>query len=409
MKISFFPHQDEAIEKLRSGCILCGGVGSGKSRASLGYFIRKICESDKNCINIKKPTNLLIITTAKKRDEKEWNKECSVFHLSTNKEESIENIEVTIDSWNNIKKYIAIKDSFIIFDEQKVVGSGAWVKAFLEITKNNKWILLTATPGDSWMDYIPVFVANGYYKNKSSFLREHAVYSRYSKWPKIDKWVGTKRLEYYRKSILIEMPFAKKTIKKDIIINAEYNKNLFNVIVKNRWNPYENYPITSSSEFYMLMRKVVNSDPSRLEEVIKIQKKHKRIIVFYSFDYELEILKTIKGVTIAEWNGHKHEPIPDCDEWVYLVNYMSGAEGWECIKTDTMVFYSQQYSYKIAIQSAGRIDRLNTPYLYLYYYWIRSKSWIDVSIARALSQKRDFNESKDGYNIDFTSQKKHVV
>lgn len=402
--ITFLPHQEKAINELRSGSILWGGVGSGKSLTSLGYFLRKECGCDSKCQNIKDPKDLLIITIAKKRDDKEWDKECGLLGLSQDPEKSLAGIKVKIDSWNNIKKYLDFHNGFVIFDEQKVVGSGAWVKAFYKITTRNRWILLTATPGDTWIDYIPVFVANGYYRNKSDFMFQHAVYDRYSKYPRVSKWLDVPKLECVRRKVLVEMPFKKTNIKHNINVEVDYNKSLYKTIIKDRWNPYTNLPVSNSSELYYLMRKVTNSDPSRLEMILDIFKKHPRLIIFYSFDYELEILKTLKELVskstgIAEWNGHKHEDIPQTKKWIYLVNYMSGAEGWECITTDTIVFYSQQYSYRIATQSAGRIDRLNSPYNDLYYYWLKSKAWIDVAIGRAISQKRDFNERQHAFNF----------
>lgn len=401
--VTFFQHQEKAIKQLRSGSILCGGVGSGKSRTSLGYFLIKECKGDIGCESIKEPKNLLIITTAKKRDEKEWDDECEVFGLSQNPEDSFFGIKVIIDSWNNIKKYVDFQNGFVIFDEQKVVGSGAWVKAFYKIASKNHWILLTATPGDSWMDYIPVFVANGYYRNKSDFMFHHAVYDRYSKYPRVSKWLDSDRLEWIRKQILVEMPFEKKTVRHEIYIPVEYDKLLYKTIIKDRWNPYQNKPIENSSELFALMRRVTNSNPSRLEAIIDIAKKHPRLIIFYSFDYELELLRSLKDlicdIEIAELNGHKHESVPNSNRWLYFVNYMSGAEAWECIKTDTIVFYSQQYSYRIKEQSCGRIDRLNTPYKDLYYYWLKSKAWIDVAIGRAIIQKKDFNERRHSFKF----------
>lgn len=401
--ITFFSHQEKAINQLSSGSILCGGVGSGKSRTSLGYFLIKECNGDWQCKNISNPKDLLIITTAKKRDEKEWDDECSIFGLSQNINESFFGIKVVIDSWNNIKKYIDFQNGFVIFDEQKVVGSGAWVKAFYKIAAKNNWILLTATPGDSWMDYIPVFVANGYYRNKSDFMFHHAVYDRYSKYPRVSKWLDSDRLEWIRKRVLVEMPFEKKTVRHEIYIPVEYDKQLYKTIIKDRWNPYQNKPIENSSELFALMRRVTNSDLSRLKAIIEISKKHPRLIIFYSFDYELELLRSLKDmiddIQITELNGHKHESIPNTDKWIYLVNYMSGAEAWECIKTDTIVFYSQQYSYRIKEQSCGRIDRLNTPYKDLYYYWLKSKAWIDIAIGRAIIQKKDFNERRHQFKF----------
>jgi hypothetical protein len=130
---------------------------------------------------------------------------------------------------------------------------------------------------------------------------------------------------------------------------------------------------------------------------MEIFEKHPRIIVFYNFDYELDILKHIyygENVEIAEWNGHAHQPVPKGEKWVYLVQYTAGCEGWNCITTDTIIFYSQNYSYKVMAQASGRIDRLNTPYTDLYYYHLKSRSGIDLAISRALTEKKKFNERK---------------
>ena len=142
----------------------------------------------------------------------------------------------------------------------------------------------------------------------------------------------------------------------------------------------------------------MNEDESRQVALLELFEKHPKMIVFYNFNYELDILKEvfggIQGVEVAEWNGHKHQPIPTGKSYAYLVQYTAGAEGWNCITTDTTVFYSQNYSYKIMQQAAGRIDRLNTPYTDLYYYHLKTRSGIDLAISRALSQKRNFNERK---------------
>lgn len=397
--VSLYPYQLDAVRRMRNGCILCGGVGSGKSRTALAFYY--ICNGGE--INTEEyipmadpPKDLYIITTARKRDTKEWEQELAPFLMSTDKTADIYQHKVVVDSWNNIKKYAEVTDAFFIFDEQRVVGSGTWVKAFLKIAKANAWILLSATPGDTWMDYIPVFIANGFFKNRTEFLREHVVYSRFSKFPKVDRYLGTGRLVRLRNDILIDIDFKRKTVSHHEDVYVPYDVSLYKSISRDRWDIWNDMPLQNASDYCYALRRAVNSDESRAEQVLRIFKDHPRIIIFYNFNYELEILRNLdygEGVEIAQWNGHKHQEIPHGGTWVYLVQYTAGAEGWNCITTDTIIFYSQNYSYKVMVQASGRIDRLNTPYRELYYYHLKSRSGIDVAISRALKSKKKFNET----------------
>lgn len=403
MTIDLYDHQKEAVEKLRNGNILVGGVGSGKSRTALAYFVAKECEGkietneDNKDPQMKKPKDLYIITTARKRDTLEWEKECFPFMLSTKREESICGICVFIDSWNNISKYANVKDAFFIFDEQRVVGNGVWVKSFLKITKSNNWILLSATPGDCWVDYVPVFIANGWYKNRTEFFRRHVVFNNFTKFPKIDHYVEVMRLVKLRDAVIVNMFYKKKTVAHEEDVLVAFDKEIFNTVMFSRWNVYEKRPARDISELCYLMRRVVNSDPRRVDTVGRLLEKHQKVIVFYNFNYERDLLLDLgerMNFPTAEWNGHKHEQIPKTDKWLYIVQYAAGAEGWNCIETNAMIFYSQNYSYKATIQAAGRIDRLNTPFTDLYYYYLRSTSVIDLAIRKAFNNKRDFNENR---------------
>ena len=397
--ISLYDYQLDAVNQMKNGCILCGGVGSGKSRAALAYYYKEQGGEigTNRYILMQKPRDLYIITTARKRDTKEWQEEFGIFRISDNPDCNFYRNKVVVDSWNNIKKYKDVYGAFFIFDEQRVVGSGAWVKAFLNITRKNDWILLSATPGDTWQDYIPVFVANGFYKNKTEFCREHIVYSRFTKYPKVDHYINTGRLIRLRNDILVDMDFHRNTIAHHEDIYCGYDISMYKDVTKLRWNPYTNQPIANAADLCRTWRKIVNSDESRQIALLELFEKHPKMIVFYNFDYELDILRGLyygENVQIAEWNGHRHEPIPGGSKWIYLVNYTAGAEGWNCVTTDTIVFYSQNYSYKIMQQAAGRIDRLNTRFVDLYYYHFKSRSGIDLAISQALSQKRNFNEGK---------------
>ena len=393
-------YQLDAINRLQTGSILCGGVGSGKSRTALAYyFMKEGGEVMPTYLPMRaKPRDLYIITTARKRDTLEWEGELAPFLLSTHPEQNqFYGNTVVVDSWNNIQKYVDVEDAFFIFDEQRVVGYGAWTKAFLKIAEKNDWILLSATPGDTWTDYIPVFIANGFYRNKSEFDREHVVFSRYTKFPKVEKYLNTGRLIRLRDRILVDMDFKRKTISHHEDIYVRFDVSKYKDAIKNRWDPYKQEPIQQAGALCYVLRRIVNEDVSRQVALLELYEKHPKMIIFYNFDYELDILKGLyygENVEIAEWNGHKHQPVPKNSRWVYLVQYTAGAEGWNCITTDTIVFYSQNYSYKILEQARGRIDRMNTPYTDLYYYHLKSRSGIDLAISKALQQKKKFNERR---------------
>lgn len=402
------PHQLKAMNELRNGKILCGGVGSGKSRVALAYYLN--CET---------PEDIYVITTARKRDSLDWEEEAAAFGIGKAKDATVAGI-LTVDSWNNISKYEDVQNAFFVFDEQRLVGSGAWVKSFYKIAKKNNWIMLSATPGDTWLDYIPVFVANGFYRNRTQFKHEHVVYNTFSKFPKVDRYVGVGRLVRLRNQILVRMPYERHTTRHVLEVPVEHDNELLNQVGVKRWHVFEQRPIKDVAELFMTMRKVVNSDPSRVTAVQRILEKHPRIIVFYNFDYELEALRSTFGTSsrkisindsldpnqslsrstaVSEWNGHRHEPIPETDSWVYLVQYRAGAEAWNCTATDAIVFYSLTYSYRDFEQAQGRIDRMDTPYCNLFYYVLKSKAPIDRAIWRALSHKKDFNQPKEYPNV----------
>ena len=407
-------YQIKAVNKMSNGCILNGGVGSGKSRTGLYYYFKENGGSMMpDYVPMKNPQDLYIITTAMKRDSLEWEGELANFALSTDpKLNKLHGNKVVIDSWNNIKKYTDVANAFFMFDEDRLTGSGAWVKAFYKIAKKNNWIILSATPGDCWSDYIPVFLANGFYKNKTEFCREHIVYSRYTKWPQVDRYLNTGRLIRLRNRILIDMDFHRDTIPHHNDIYVDYDIAKYKETIKTRWDPYKNEPIQQASGLCYVLRRIVNENESRVVALMEILEKTPRAIIFYNFDYERDMLlhlfshddseftNEFVDYEVAEWNGHAHQPIPETDRWIYLVQYTAGCEGWNCVKTDTIIFFSQNYSYKVMAQASGRIDRMNTPFRDLYYYHLKTRSGIDLAISKALNKKKKFNERRfaDGFN-----------
>jgi hypothetical protein len=460
--VQLYPHQSIAVDKLANGKILRGDVGTGKSTVAAAYYMKE-----------EAPRDVYVITTAKKRDSLDWDGEFAEYGVGKVVGSTTAGV-LTVDSWNNIGRYKHVVGAFFIFDEQRLVGSGSWTKNFIGLARRNHWILLSATPGDTWLDYIPVFVANGFYTNRTEFKREHVVYNTFSKFPKVDRYVGEGKLLRLRREITVEMPYPRQTVRHSRYVECEYDHELLKRAEKDRWHVYENRPLRDVGELYLVRRRIANSNSSRTRAITQLLEKHPRLIIFYNFNYELEALRTAlgsapsgstmsstpgasttagtsgptlihattdlsrfeasrsmmtasssteisavsaaeatsllqsspttpttstttsgSGLLVHEWNGHKHQPVPTSERWAYLVQYAAGAEGWNCITTDAMAFYSMPYSYKLWHQAHGRIDRLNTGYRDLHYYILRSKASIDYEIAKALGEKRDFNEPRN--------------
>ena len=255
--------QEQAMNRMKSGSILVGGTGSGKSRTALAYFFVKECNgridinNGKADVHLLKdiPKQLYIITTAAKRDKGEWEKELVPFGLTAH-----------IDSWNNIKKYVNVNKSFFIFDEQRVVGSGAWSKSFIKISKSNNWILLSATPGDQWKDYIPVFIANGYYKNRTEFYDRHVVLKKCRDYWDIDYYVHEDRLEAIRNKILIEMEVSRKTIPHKILEYVDYDKENY-ILIYGQKVKISTKNLKSES-YYTILEYTVQKNPNNNYSVI---------------------------------------------------------------------------------------------------------------------------------------------
>lgn len=379
MTVKLYDYQQKAVDDLSNGKILLGGTGAGKTMTSLAYYVKNENKRD-----------LYVITTAKKRDDLEWERDASNFGI-TNTGPGHNVGQLTVDSWNNIKKYQDVSDAFFIFDEQRLVGSGSWSKAFLKIARHNRWVMLTATPGDKWEDYTSIFVANGFYKNKTEYIDNHMVYTYYGGYPKLKRYINEQKLERLRRQVLVEMdyvPHTRRHIKK---VYSDYDKDLVVETMKTLKDPETGEPFQGASGLMYAVRKIVNSDPSRVEAVKKLAKDIDRLIIFYNYDYELELLREAFP-NAKERNGHNHDPLPTTKTWTYLVQYTAGAEAWNCTTTSTMVFYSMTYSYKTFMQAQGRIDRVNTPFTDLSYFVMTSDSAVDKGIERALENKKDFNE-----------------
>lgn len=373
-KVQLYDHQIKALAKLKSGSVLCGGVGSGKTLTGLSFYLENYKERE-----------LYVITTAKKRNSGEWEEEAALLGITN----------LVVDSWNNIKNYAKVYGAFFIFDEQRVVGSGTWAKTFIKMAPRNKWIMLSATPGDNWMDYLPLFMANGFYRTKQSFIDMHVEYDPYVKFPRIKRYHNEGILIKHRQSILVMMPVKRHTLRHRTYRETDYDEELYKMAMKERWDPFDNKPIKNASKLLQVLRRITGTSDSRIHEAAWQIIHAKRLIIFYNYEYEREILVDLcefLGVYAAEYTGNRHDPLPTTKEWIYIVQYTAGAEGWNCTTTDSILFYSPNYSYKITEQAEGRIDRINTKYVDLNYTILTSKAPIDQAVIRANIKKQKFNE-----------------
>lgn len=384
-----YDYQKDVIEKLESGSVLVGGVGSGKTLTSLVWYHDMACSSMNN------PKDLYVITTAKKRDSMEWELDGNKIKLTSDKALSPYGVSMTVDSWNNIDKYINIKNCVFIFDEQHITGKGPWVRAFMRIAKYNDWIVVTATPGDKWIEYMPLFIANGFYKNRMDFYTKHVVWNRFTTYPSIDKYINCDLLIQNKDRLLVKMDYESRFEKHVELLYTDYDRSTYDCIIKRRWDPFEMKPLENLSQVNYLLKKASYSHLDKTNHMLDIIKAHKKVIAFYRYNYELEELRSLrvflKNTKIAELNGMNHDPIPDTDSWLYLVQYNSGSEAWNCVVTNCMVFYSVDYSYKAMVQAAGRIDRVNSKFDELYYYVLVSRAKIDADILECLKNKKEFN------------------
>ena len=402
MTVTYRPEQIQAVRQLQNGSILAGGVGSGKTLTSLAWYLTSVC----NAASFKKggslakkkvkgsPT-LYIITTAKKRDSLEWEEEAARLGLSTDPACSFTGSSIVVDSWNNIGKYSDREHAVFFFDEQRASGSGRWVKEFLKITRKNTWLLLSATPGDVWMDYLPVFMAHGFFRTRTEFMEDHVIFDRFAKYPKVKRYIGEAKLQRLRRSILVEMPVERHTTRERETVYCDYDRDLYKWVVKNRMDPWTEEPLRDAGGVCRILRKVVSDNDWRSAEAKRILSSNERFIVFYNYNYELDRILAVAeslGLPTAQWNGHRHDAIPAEPRWVYICQYTSAAEGWNCTSTDTVLFWSLNYSWRVTEQCEGRIDRLNTPYSRLKYYFLESHSSIDEAVRRSLSSKKAFNE-----------------
>lgn len=370
------PAQRDAVDRMHDGCVLLGRTGSGKTMTALGYWLKVHAQQD-----------LYVVTTPAKRDAMEWEGDSAKLGQYLPPERVV--------SWNKIKDFEYLESAFVVFDEQRVSGSGKWVKSFLKIAKSNDWILLSATPGDVWIDWLPLFIANGFYRTRTQFTDRHVIWDPHTRYPRIKRYIEEDRLERCQEAICVYLasPNPISRMVHDELVS--YDSRKYAEVTRKRWNPFEVRPMMDAGELCRVQRRIVLENVCREEALERLLKGHPRALVFYSYNYELEAIKAVcerLGRSYGQRNGHRHDPVPVSKEpWVYIVQYQS-ADAWNCISTNIAILYSLPYSWRQQEQAMGRIDRMNTPFDELHYYRLMTDSTIDNAILACLDRKETFNE-----------------
>lgn len=370
------PAQRDAVDRMHDGCVLLGRTGSGKTMTALGYWLKVHAQQD-----------LYVVTTPAKRDAMEWEGDSAKLGQYLPPERVV--------SWNKIKDFEYLESAFVVFDEQRVSGSGKWVKSFLKIAKRNDWILLSATPGDVWIDWLPLFIANGFYRTRTQFTDRHVIWDPHTRYPRIKRYIEEDRLERCQEAICVYLasPNPISRMVHDELVS--YDSRKYAEVTRKRWNPFEVRPMMDAGELCRVQRRIVLENVCREEALERLLKGHPRALVFYSYNYELEAIKAVcerLGRSYGQRNGHRHDPVPVSKEpWVYIVQYQS-ADAWNCISTNIAILYSLPYSWRQQEQAMGRIDRMNTPFDELHYYRLMTDSTIDNAILACLDRKETFNE-----------------
>ena len=376
--IKLLKYQEEAIQKLHSGSVLYGATGSGKSLTGLAYYMR--CWSH---------LDLYIITTSKKRNAGEWEEEIAKLGCPPPK---------AIDSWNRLKNYRMVSDAFFLFDEHKVGGHGKWAQSMITIAKKNKWILLTATPGDVWDDYASIFIANEFVKNKTTWNEDFCIFDRISKYPKIIGYQREDVLKNMRDAVLVPMEYQSEKVPIPYVIpyKVDHEEEAYVLARRKSLRHPEMRAFRNTSAMFAYMRMNLPDKESKIQALADVLKKEPKAIIFYNFTpekYEIENAARQVNIPFFQYNGQIKDNVPDGDTWVYAVQYTAGAEAWNCITCRTVIFYSMNYSYKVMTQAKGRIDRCNSPFDELHYYYFISPDFeIDQEILNALTRKEKFNE-----------------
>ena len=119
-----------------------------------------------------------------------------------------------------------------------------------------------------------------------------------------------------------------------------------------------------------------------------------RVIVFYNFDKELEIIQEICNKLekpISMINGHEKnlKNFTECNDCVLLGQYQAAAMGLNLQLSNKIIYFSLPLQSELFMQSKKRIHRIGQEKTCFYWYLI-TKNSIEEQIFETLKQRRDY-------------------
>lgn len=384
--------QRQLLNSIEENYIIAADTGTGKTMMAIHHYLKH---------NTGEP--LLILAPPQKIKEGGWQRELDFVASHYNIEIPYDIISYGVLS----KRWKEYKDWFLVMDECHYVKNPTSQrgKAAINLTKQStNFLLLSATPSSNgWGDTIAYMIMFGYYKNKTQFLKEHAVYNRidYGNGPVnvVSDYRDQEKLQKLYQSFSIKLAKEDCLDLPPLVFEKVHFKpsKEYNIIKKDRVLGEELFDNISKLQ-HGLRFYANQADKLKYTEML-LEGTEENVIIFYNYKQENEELKKIAKKLkkkVFEVSGSKTN-LPDKEKWtslknsVTIVQYQAGAAGIELQYANIVIFHTPTYSYQDYEQALGRAYRNGQTKKVTVYQYI-TKNTIETSIYQALAAKKDFTE-----------------
>lgn len=391
-----YEYQKKVIDKADSSWLFALGTGTGKTILSIHHYLKHY-----------NGESLLIIAPAQKVLEGGWDREVQ-------RVANFYNIQIQYDVMSYgvlAKKWNLYKGWFVIFDECHYVKNPTSQrgKAALNLTRiSTNFSLLSATPSSNgWADTINYMLMFNFYRNKTQFIKEHAIHETKFFGQKqikvIADWKDQDKLKMLYQSISTKLSKDDCLDLPPLIFEDVYFKvsKEYEIIRKKRVLETENGPIAYDTVMKLQhgLRFYANQKDKLSYTEMLAESTNENIVIFYYYQQEKDDLVKVlaKNKKIYEVSG-KVNHLPSRDQWdelkntVTLVQYQAGAAGIELQYCNLVIFYTPTFSFQDYDQALGRAYRNGQTKKVTVYRYITKKS-VEEHVYRSLAEKKDFTES----------------